>query len=231
MKKTLTRFAAAVALLLGVGAVLDAQTYIRTIVGSTRFKSPVLFEQEVTMSGNTGSLAGADVSASDDLTVGDDAAITGDLAVTGATTLTGGIVNGSNLFTTANVARVYSGNTTLTEAGGVETILTVTNATLTGFGGVMNFRVVGTDGTDVQVRTGTLIFSGVNKAGTTTCVESTADETGSIAALSSGTLTYALVGTPGANTCIVTINIDSSLTLTSASIAWKLELYGPGTVS
>lgn len=229
MKKPLVRFGIVAALLLGFAAYSDAITYVRTIVGAQKFKSEVLFEGAVTMENTNGTISAADGVFSDDLTVADDAAVTGDLAVTGTTTINGGLVSGAIL--SASKLRIYHGTTTLTEGGGAETVLTLTNATTEVSGLTLFYRVRGTDATDHQGRTGLVHFTMENKAGTTVSGVSVADETGSAVAVSSGTFTYAITTTNAANASSLKFNIDSSLTLTAASMEWIAVVYGPGTIS
>ncbi len=224
----------------GLVTVVDATTtYYKTVMPSTRFTGPVLFEQEVTFnvpSAITGAttISADDLELTDDLSVGDDATITGDLAITGALTSVGSVT--SPLVYSAT-ARVYHGTKTLTEAGGAETVFTVTNATTQATGGRIFYTIRGNDGTDTQNSSGTVVVAMVNKAGTVTATQEPDDVAEGVTAktavqaLSSGTSTCVFAFTAGANSAAFTANLDSSLTLTSASMEWVLILEGPGTVS
>lgn len=221
--------------------ITGASTGVRTVVadliewtGTQKFRDNVEVGGTLTVVGaqtNTGAITGDDLVAVDDLTVGDD------VVVTGTTTFTTGISNGSTLSTSANGTRFYSGTTTLTEAGGAETIFTVTNATTQATSGELKFHFRGTDGTDHQSTVGTLIFTMVNKAGTVTStflpatIAAGITQESATQALSSGTMTAAFDSVEASNSTVISINIDSSLTLTGASLEWVLILHGPGTIS
>lgn len=101
-------------------------------------------------------------------------------------------------------------------------------------GGQITYTVEANDGTDFQSRAGAVNVQAVNKAGTETCVVSTATdatpsetEDGSSPAASSGTLTYAwTVDTSGTNTCQLKLNAVSSLTETVLRITFQVHKNG-----
>jgi len=109
-------------------------------------------------------------------------------------------------------------------------------------GGKVFYTVVAGDGTDFQVRTGEVAFSGVNKAATETCnvygvdgsFTSGPDQTqdgSSAGSMSSGTLTYTwAASTAPTNGCVWTLNAASSLTETTLRIYYYVQLVSPGTV-
>jgi hypothetical protein len=131
------------------------------------------------------------------------------------------------------------GSVTLTEAGGAETVLTVTTATTQMTGGRLIYTVKAADSAgspDYVVRAGSLNFGMTNSVGTTTCTSAISAETGDGSVATTGgtakTLTYAITYVTGANTCAIKFNIDSDIgTVTSASITYTLILDGPGVVS
>jgi hypothetical protein len=221
------------------GVVAAQQKYEATVpwqkfVGKVLFSGPVEFDNTVDFDSATLTdlTIADDLTVSDDLTVTDDAAVTGDLAVTGTTTFTGGLVSGSVLYPASPVVKVYYGVAALTEAGGTETVLTLSLPTAaTGAGVVVNFSIFATDGTDHEVRTGTIFLSGVNKAGTASCGVLPADQTLHGIGTSGGTLTYAIASTGSTTTCPLTVNIDSDDTLTSAQFRYEATLIGSGSIS
>lgn len=149
-----------------------------------------------------------------------------DLTVTGSTAFTSPFILG------AAAQRIYFGTKTLTEAGGAETIFTITTATTQSVGGILYYRISATDATDYAARAGSVTFVCNNVGGTVTSSVSVADETGSvIETTNSKTLTYAITDSNAANTCAINFNIDSDMTTTANSMTWILILTGPGTVS
>jgi len=110
-------------------------------------------------------------------------------------------------------------------------------------GGVLEYEVLASDGTDHQAREGFIRFAVVNKAGTETCtmtsvagtndasVTELEDGSGS-GAISTGTLTYALtLTTAGSNQCAFQLNAVSSLTQTTLQVIWHARLNGKLTAS
>lgn len=100
-------------------------------------------------------------------------------------------------------------------------------------GGVLNYTVVASDGTDHQARSGTIQFQMVNKAGTETCtIATTRDqetEDGSSIAASAGTLTYTwTTDTTPSNACNLALNAVSSLSQTTLRIYYLVNVNGPG---
>lgn len=210
-------------------------SFYNQIVQWRKYLGKVIFTNEVDFQ-NVATLTGlADLTLTDDLVVGDDAAVGGDLAVTGSITSVGGVT--SPLVLTAAKHRIYTGTKTLTEAGGVETVFTITNATTQATSVVLNYSIKASDGTDHQVSTGVLVMSMVNKAGTVTATILPADIADGVTAktavqaLSAGTATAAFAFTAASNAAAFTVNIDSSLTTTSASMEWVATVLGPGTLA
>ena len=120
---------------------------------------------------------------------------------------------------------------TLTESAATA-VVRIPVAALSGTGGRLLYRVFAADATDIQVREGEIRFAVVNKAGTETCTLSAASEVadGSVAAISAGTLTYAIAAdtaTP-TNGCDITFNAVSSLTQTTLNIQYFVTLTGTG---
>jgi len=119
---------------------------------------------------------------------------------------------GDGQSTHSGVVRTTDWDTTLTDATATG-ILTVTCATETSAGGVIDVVVHATDGTDMQARTITVRYSVVNKAGTITSsatVSSTEDATVSV-----GTLTVTADTSNGAGVATIRLTATSSLTTTS----------------
>lgn len=93
-------------------------------------------------------------------------------------------------------------------------------------GGVIEYSVQATDGTDHQSRSGSIPFSVVNKAGTETCTVGTAGGSSEIVAVSSGTLTAAFTcDTTPANAVDLQINATSSLTQTTLRVYYSITKH------
>jgi hypothetical protein len=128
---------------------------------------------------------------------------------------------------------------TLTESSATA-VVQIPVASGAGTGGTFNYCVFATDGTDHQQRCSRIKFSTVNKAGTETCglntdtatandASITETEDGNAAAISSGTLTYAIAcDTAPTNAVNITINAVSSLTQTTLQARGTVILVGPG---
>jgi len=127
------------------------------------------------------------------------------------------------------------GTVTLTEAGGAETVMTLTTATGQMSGGKINYTVRATDATDLVARSGSFDFVCVNAATVVTATLGASAETndGSVVIATGGaTLTYAITADVAtANQLKIAFNIDSSLAVSTASITYTVILNGPGTVS
>lgn len=144
-------------------------------------------------------------------------------------------------------SQAYWGN-----AGGARKTLTESSATSTaqisvaagaGGGGTFNYCVFAADGTDQQQRCGRIKFAVTNKAGTETCGLNTdtavtndasisETEDGNAAAISAGTLTYAITcSTSPTNAVDIQINAVSSLTQTTLEARYSVSLIGPGQVT
>jgi len=143
----------------------------------------------------------------------------------------------------------YTANAAWGTAGGARKTLTETTATSTiripvaagaGTGGTFSYCVFASDATDQQQRCGRIKFSVTNKAATETCglntdtavandASITETEDGNAAAISAGTLTYAITcDTTPANAVDIQINATSSLTQTTLEARYSVQLIGPG---
>lgn len=108
--------------------------------------------------------------------------------------------------TQANRVMVAAGKA-LTD-GSATNILNVTLASNTAAGGMLTYTIEVFDGTDLQVETGQVVWSGINKAGAFTV---TATEVNSQQNTSSGTLTTTWA-ISSANPAVISVNADTSLT-------------------
>jgi hypothetical protein len=145
---------------------------------------------------------------------------------------------GVSLNTTTTNHRIISKTVTLTEAGGAETVITVTNAAGDSFGLEFTYRVHVSDATpDYAIREGSLKLVCVNKATAVSCTKDataqTDDESVLISPATSKTLTYAIaVDVATANTAKITFNIDSDIvTVAVGTITYTAIINGVGTVS
>lgn len=130
---------------------------------------------------------------------------------------------------------------TLTEAGGAETVLTLTSATTNTFTVDVDYMVTAKDATpDYATRKGSVGLVCVNKATVVTCTSSATSEAndgrnggGSLLINTNAkTLTYAIaVDVATANVAKLTFNIDSDMTVTSASITMTVTINGTVTPS
>lgn len=129
-------------------------------------------------------------------------------ALPGALTLTGDAMSETSGTTDhAQVRRLSINHKVLTD----NSAITIENAVLaagTGIGVIIDYAIEVRDGTDMQIETGSVYVSGVNKAGAFTM---TITEVNSQQAVSSGTLatTWAV---SSANPAAVSVNANSSLT-------------------
>lgn len=106
-------------------------------------------------------------------------------------------------------------------------------------GGLVHYTIKADDATDFQSRSGVLVFTVVNKAGTETCSlgrpdgGTTVDNTTDVAAVSAGTLTNTFTcDTTPANAINIAANATSSLTQTTLTIEYRVEiLSGTATVT
>lgn len=122
----------------------------------------------------------------------------------------------------------------LTEAGGAETVITITNATTQVFGVDLYYTITATDATDRATRKGYLQLVCDNAATVMTCTKDATAETDDasiLIATGGATLTYAIAtDVATANTAKITFNIDSSLVVSAASITWQANLTGTGSI-
>lgn len=143
---------------------------------------------------------------------------------------------------TKNQSLEYGIGKTITES--IATNVILIGITAGGGGGNFSYSVEADDGTDYQVRAGTVNWQVINKAGTETCIVSGFDGTanptelkdGSSLAASLGTLTYTWgVDTTVANGCYLTLNATSSLAQTTLRVhgykiqGWSNSNGGPTT--
>jgi len=88
-------------------------------------------------------------------------------------------------------------------------------------GGYATYNIRSSDGTDHQARSGTVYFSGVNKAGTVT-TSATAGTTD--VSVSAGTLAQTWASTAGTNKFTISLNADSSLTPTLLDVMFTVHM-------
>lgn len=88
-------------------------------------------------------------------------------------------------------------------------------------GGYVTYNIRASDGTDFQARSGTTYFSGINKAGTVT-TSATAGTTD--VSVSAGTLAQTWASTAGTNKFTISLNADSSLTVTTLDVMYTVHL-------
>lgn len=95
-----------------------------------------------------------------------------------------------------------------------------------GTSGVLTYTVYAADATNHQVRSGHVLFSVVNEAGTETCVLGTPEELDNTP---TGTLTATVAcSTTPANAVDLTIDATSSLTQTTLRAYYHVNVAGPG---
>ncbi len=104
------------------------------------------------------------------------------------------------------VQMTTTSNKALTDNSAVN-VISMTVAALTGIGGVLHYTIEATDGTDIQVETGTVVISAINKAGTVTA---TATEVNSQQNLSAGTMTTTWAASAATPT-VISVNANTSL--------------------
>lgn len=132
----------------------------------------------------------------------------------------GSVVSRGNVSNAITIERdILTPRKTLTDATATN-IVNITLPTLTGASGFVDYEAYASDGTDVQVRRGTLAFSVVNKAGSYTSESSIVNEAGS---LSTGTFTCTFDFSNGSNQTTLRANCDSSLTPTTLYIIYHLR--------
>jgi hypothetical protein len=109
-------------------------------------------------------------------------------------------------------------------------MFSIANADGNAVGGYINYTVEVTDGTDIQLESGTFTFAAVNKATETWTTD--ADKGTVSAVVSSGTLTVTwAVDTATADTVKVTVNSNSSLTPTSSKVQFQIFLNSPKVIT
>lgn len=244
-----TRFLAVALAVLGLAADLSAQQVVGCSFCVLRGQSLQIGDanQNATVTTPSAATAGVDVffsfRADADAAAADSLFSIGDSADSSLMSLDGG----GNLSVDGNVTPAgmvlgtlggvkLAKSVTLTEAGGAEEVIRVTTATTESFGLDLFYQVRAKDATpDYAVRAGSLKLVCVNNATVVTCTKSATAQTddGSVIINTNAkTLTYAIavdVGT--ANVAFITFNIDSDMTVTSATITWTAILNGSGTIS
>lgn len=151
---------------------------------------------------------------------------------------------GEHDFGIADASRsLLAGTKALTESAATA-VFNMSIASGSGSGGVIDYTVDADDATDFQARSGTVHFSGVNKAGTETCAvygidssftvnpSQTQDGSGA-GTLSSGTLTYAWTSSNSpTNGCQFLLNAVSSLTQTTLKVTGVVRKHsGTGVIA
>lgn len=110
---------------------------------------------------------------------------------------------------------------TKTARKGLDTLFSISLATLKMAGGSIRFSANSTDGTDMQSKTGHIIFSVVNKGGAyTSSIVATADST---IAASTGTYTQNWSIATGTNVAYICVHNLTSLTPTSLKIYYTVR--------
>lgn len=148
---------------------------------------------------------------------------------------TAGVLQAAN--STQKSGEIKFGRTVaLTEAGGAETVITITTATTQSFGLELSYQVRASDATpDYAIREGSLKLVCVNNATAVTCTKDAttqADDESVLINTTAKTLTYAIaVDVTGANVAFLTFDIDSDMVVTAAEITWTAVLNGSGVIS
>lgn len=125
----------------------------------------------------------------------------------------------------ASFSQWATNRVTLTDAA--TSLFTVDVAASTGTGGVVFWRIFGSDGTDHQSLSGITTFAAVNKAGTCTRAI-TNDSANDASALSGGsTLTTAWTCTDDTNKVTVKVAPTGSLTETTYYIEFIVSILDP----
>ena len=129
----------------------------------------------------------------------------------------GTLTNGTSLYSSSGEQRVMDAagveqmlsthNKALTDNVAVS-VVSMTVAAATGIGGVIHYTIEVYNGTDIQVETGQVMITAVNKAGVITAA---ATEVNSQQTLSSGTMTTAWA-ISAATPTVVSVNANTSLT-------------------
>lgn len=120
----------------------------------------------------------------------------------------------------ALVERYYVNGTRKTLTDASTNLFEVALPTLTGAMGTVRFEIFASDGTDVQVRRGTVQYSAVNKGGSYTTEIVVLDEAASVSA---GTLTATWGVTGGTNKVTIDVTPSGSLTETVYYIIYTIE--------
>lgn len=166
--------------------------------------------------------------------------VTGDLAASGSMTIAKGYVNTST--TSPFSSLTYAGSQTKVLVESVATtfvsVTVPTGASGTGnAAGYITYQIYADDTVDFQSRTGLLLFTIVNKAGTLTCSlgraqgSATVDNTTDIvAATGASTLTNTFTCVDaGSGVAQIKANATSSLTQTTLNIRYQISIPMSGT--
>jgi len=97
-------------------------------------------------------------------------------------------------------------------------------------GGIVNYSIFCTDGTEYQIHTGIMVFGAANKAGTVTCGFDHASAASGLEKdiATGGTITGTFAITAGTNKATVSLNANSSLTPTTLYIEYNVDFFGTG---
>jgi len=102
-------------------------------------------------------------------------------------------------------------------------LFTVSLPTLATAGGQVDYTITVTDGTDMQVYTGTMHYSAVNKGAVYTTATTDLNTTDAAASSSAATLAVTWTVTAGTNIITINVNANSSLTPTAMKIYYKIH--------
>lgn len=150
--------------------------------------------------------------------------LTGTLTVDGASTLTGVVTAPAGIQGNATVKALTAASATNF------TLVSVASGSYVA--GYIPYSIEATDATDYQARSGVLVFSAVNKAGTVTCTVATVTSAVEVAAVSSGTLTNTFTCADStSNGVLIKANAASSLTETVLQIRYRVNIAGTATVT
>ena len=160
-------------------------------------------------------------------------------AATGASVvLTGAVTAPGGLITLASQGQTVTKKVTLTEAGGAETVITLTSAAGAAFSVTMDYMVFVGDATpDYAVRNGSFTMVCVNKATAVSCTKDATNQTddGSqlVSPAAAKTLTYAIaVDVGSANVATLSFDVDSDIgTVVGGHIVYTAQVHGTVTVS
>lgn len=123
-------------------------------------------------------------------------------------------------------ALIVSPRTHITD-GVATSLFEIALPTLASTGGVILFSIRATDGTDMQVHTGTVTFAAVNKGGVYTTQITDLPTTADADADSAGTLADTWTILNGTNKVTIQLNANTSLTPTELSVQYVIQNHSP----